>query len=141
MVDQNRRNTMKCNLVVLFLSVVCMIFCLCSCQQKYVHINNEKSFYSNYKVEEGKVYVYCSLFIENPTETEKNVALMALFEEDVRNGLLKESMIDGYSVDGNTRIFRLQRGENQLNVVFVGQHAGGNQKHDRNLPYIKIVEM
>ena len=132
---------MKCKSIILLLSIMCTILCLCSCQQKNVHINKEKSFFSDYKVEDGKVYIYCSLVIENPTEAEINVALQACFSDDVKNGLLQESMVDGYLIDGETKTFQLKNGENQLDIVFIGLHAGGKQKHDRTLPDIEIIKV
>lgn len=136
--DQSKGNIKKCKLITLFLGAVCVMFSLCSCHQKNIYIK-EESFYSDFKVENGKVYIYCRILIENLTGTEKEVALEASFENDVKNGLLKEAILKGYSINEGTKIFRLQKGENQFNVVFVGEHAGGNQKHDRALPNIKII--
>ena len=135
--EQNKKDIMKYMLLMLLSCAVCTMFCLCSCQKENIHINKEESFYSKFNVENGKVYIYCTLLIENFTETEKNIALMASFEDDVKNGLLKETIIDGYTNDGDAKIFQLQKGKNQLDVVFIGQHAGGYQKHDRTLPKIK----
>lgn len=136
---------MKCNLVMLFICIVCaigVVFCLYSCQQKNVDIKiGEKSFFSSFNVKDGKVYIYCTLYIENLAGEEKNVQLKALLKNDVKNGLLKEALIDGYSIDETTQCFQLQKGENCLEVVFIGEHAGGEQKYDRTLPDIKIIEI
>ena len=50
-------------------------------------------------------------------------------------------MVDGYLIDGETKTFQLKNGENQLDIVFIGLHAGGKQKHDRTLPDIEIIKV
>lgn len=133
---------MKCKYItffICFICIICMMICMCSCKKKNICIR-EDSFFSSFKVQDEKVYIYCTLFIDNPTEAEKSIALQALLENDVENGLLKEALIDAYSIDENTKHFQLQKGENRLEVVFIGEHAGGYKKHDRALPVIKILE-
>ncbi|MBR2861299.1 MAG: hypothetical protein IKB86_05630 [Clostridia bacterium] len=132
---------MKRKLCIVIASIVATIFCLCSCNQKNIYINTEKSFYSNFEVKDGKVYIYCSLMIDNFTESERKISLTASFKNDARIGLLKESVIEGYSIDTKTNVFYLRKGENRLEVVFVGEYAGTNQKYDRLLPDIQIAEV
>ncbi len=136
---------MKRNRIILLTCILCaiaMVFCSCSFQQKNDDIKiEEKSFFSNFKIEDGKVYVYCMLYIDNLTGEEKSIQLKATLENDVENGLLKEALIDGYSIDETTQYFQLQKGENCLEVVFIGEHAGGEQKYDRKLPDIEIIEV
>ena len=137
---------MKYKYVLSFMCVVCMMLNLFSCRQvnktqENIYIKQEQSFYSDFKVDDGKVYVYCTLLINNTTGNEMNISLVAFLDDDVKNGLLKESKLDGYSLDLKANTFQLQKGENQLDVVFVGEHAGGYKKHDRALPNIEIVEM
>ena len=130
---------MKRLLSVLF--VLCMVLSLFSCQAKEIELNEEKSYFSDFKIENGKVYIYCTLFIENKSDTEKVISLKASFEKDVEIGLLKEALVSGYSLDESTQEFQLKKGENQLDVVFVGEYAGVDKKNDRLLPDIEITEI
>ena len=130
---------MKKTLSILF--VLCMVLSLFSCQAKVIELNEEKSFFSDFKIENNKVYIYCTLFIENKSDTEKVISLKASFEKDVETGLLKEALVSGYSLDESTQEFQLKKGENQLDVVFVGEYAGVDKKNDRLLPDIEITEI
>ena len=127
-------------ILVLF-CMLCMMLSLFSCQVKDIKLNEEKSYFSDFKIENDKVYIYCTLFIENKSDTEKVISLKASFEKDVENGLLKEPLVSGYSLDESTLEFQLQKGENQLDVVFVGEYAGADKKQDRLLPDIEITEI
>ncbi len=126
---------------LVFLCIVCMTLSLFSCQAKDIKLNEEKSYFSDFKIENDKVYIYCTLFIENKSDTEKVISLNASFEKDVENGLLKEALVSGYSLDESTQEFQLKKGENQLDVVFIGEHAGADKKHNRLLPDIEITEI
>ena len=126
---------------LVLLCIVCMMLSLFSCQAKNVKLNEGKSYFSDFKMENDKVYIYCTLFIENKSDTEKVISLNASFEKDVELGLLKEALVSGYSLDESTQEFKLQKGENQLDVAFIGKYAGVNKKHDRLLPDIEITEI
>ena len=126
---------------LVLLCIVCMMLSLISCQAKDIKLNEEKSFFSDFKIENDKVYIYCTLFIENKSDTEKVISLNASFEKDVEIGLLKEVLVSGCSLDESTQEFKLQEGENQLEVVFIGKYAGVDKKHDRLLPTIEIIEI
>lgn len=127
--------------IVVFICIACMALSLFSCQSSYIKLDKEDSFFSDFKVEDDKVYIYCTLFIENQSDVEKNVVLKASLDNDAKNGLLKEAVIDGYSVDGSTKTFKLKAGENQIDVVFIGDYAGNEEKIDRLLPDIEIIEI
>ena len=62
-----------------------MMLSLFSCQAKNVKLNEGKSYFSDFKIENDKVYIYCTLFIENKSDTEKVISLNASFEKDVEN--------------------------------------------------------
>lgn len=127
--------------IVVFICIACMALSLFSCQSSYIKLDKEDSFFSDFKVEDDKVYIYCTLFIENQSDIEKNVVLKASLDNDAKNGLLKEAVIDGYSVDRSTKTFKLKAGENQIDVVFIGDYAGNEEKIDRLLPDIEIIEI
>ncbi len=127
---------------LIFTLVVIMILGLCSCQEKEIGIDTEESFYSDFEVEDEQVLIYCTILIENPTKSEANITLSANFDDDVKLGLLEEASLDGYQPDLETKTFKLIKGDNWIDVVFIGDYAGKNQKHDRLLPDIqlKVVE-
>lgn len=102
----------------------------------------EESFYSDFEVKDEKVLIYCTILIKNPTNTETNISLSANFDDDAKYGLLKEATLDGYQSDLETKIFKLIKGDNWIDVVFIGKHSGNSHKHDRLLPDIqmKVIE-
>ena len=55
-----------------------------------------------------------------------------------KNGLLKKSLLSGYASDYETTEFKLEKGDNWIEVIFIGDYAGKNQKYDRLLPEIII---
>ena len=127
--------------ILAILCMLCMMLSLFSCQTEDIKLDKEKSCFSDFKIENDKVYIYCTLYIDNKSDTEKVISLTASFEEDVENGLLKEALASGYSLDESTQEFQLEKGENQLDVVFVGEYAGVDKKNDRLLPDIEITEI
>lgn len=118
-----------------------MMLCLFSCKSNDVKLNEEKSYFSNFKIENDKVYIYCTLYVENKSVSQKVVEIMALFENDAQNGLLKEDAAVGYSIDKGENKINLYNGENQIDIVFIGEYAGTPQKSDRLLPEIVITEI
>lgn len=131
-------------LIVIVLSFI--VLCFCSCQKREISIDGKESFYSSFKIENNKVYIYCNVLIKNSKKDSVKIALSGVFENDVKNGLLKEALLkeallNGYSSDFETTEFNLEKGDNWIEVVFIGDHAGKNQKYDRLLPEIKISEL
>ncbi len=124
--------------VCLSLCIGCMLLYFSSVQQNKILINPSQSYLSHFDIQDGHVYFYCTLTIENHTSFPQYISMAALFSNDVDNGLLKNPLCDGYSQFNDSKVFLLQEGENILNVVFVGLHNGGTQKHDRTLPEIQI---
>lgn len=123
--------------------IISLLFCLflSSCKQADIYLNEEESFYSNFKVENDKVYIYCNVLIENPKKDNAQITLEGTFGNDVKNGLLKEATLQGYSIDCETSTFELVKGDNIIEVVFIGEYGGNYQKHDKLLPQINIKEL
>lgn len=107
-----------------------------------IHINYEKSFFSDFDVEEDKVYIECVLCIENNTGKQHKVKFIAESEEDKENGLIKDSKLNGYNEDLETSLFDIEPGENRITVIFVGNYGGVKQKVNRLLPkiYLEICD-
>lgn len=79
----------------------------------------------------------------NQFDTEKAVTLSTRLPEDVTLGLLKNEEIKALNEDGSELVFTIPpNASKSFNVVFVGEYAGTNKKHDRNLSeiYINILE-
>ena len=132
---------------IAFICSVCMMLCLFSCQSNGnkldndIILNKDKSLFSDFKIIDDKVYIYCTLFIDNRAGSNKDIKIKALFENDAKIGLLKEAALYGCSVDKNSGIFNLEQGENQIDIVFIGQYAGTPKKVSRALPTIEIIEI
>ena len=123
--------------MVLVLIGVCMIFGGCT-PKNTIEIVAKESFYSNYIIEGDKVYIECKLMIKNVIGNDVAIELFADFKDDVEAGLLKEAQLKGFQEDRETSEFILSQGTKRIVVVFIGDFAGTNQKHDRNLPIITI---
>ena len=85
--------------------------------------------------------MFCNLTIKNPTQKTKKIKIEADFTDDEKNGLLKEGKLIGYSVLNDCDYFIASKGKNNIEVVFIGEYGGNNQKTNRLLPDIKIVEL
>ena len=117
-----------------------MIVLLASCKTTAnISVDEENSWFSDYKVEDDKVYINCHIILKNTYDLEKTVNLSARLPEDAANGLLKHEIIKAFNEDGTQAIFVLPpNASKSFDVVFVGEFAGNNQKHDRLLPEILI---
>lgn len=104
-----------------------------------VRIIGNESFFSEYSVDGNNVYIKCEITVINRTSEVIKVGFFADFLEDVQLGLLKDTKLKGYKEDKRTEEFYLQKGQNRIVVVFIGEFAGTNQKANRNLPLIEIV--
>ncbi len=102
------------NKLLIFPLVVIIVFALCSCQKKEIRIDAEESFYSEFEVKDENVLIYCTLLIENPTNSDANITLSANFDDDVKLGLLKYASLDGYQSDLETKTFKLIKGDNWI---------------------------
>ena len=123
---------------ILLLVGVVMLFSGCT-QKNTVEIVKKESFYSDFTVEGNKVYIKCELAVDNSTGQEATVEFYADFPDDVNIGLLTSARLMGYQENGGTSEFSLAEGKQRVVVVFIGDFAGTNQKHDRNLPNITLV--
>lgn len=115
-----------------------MFVVLCSCQRKEIILNTEESFYSEFEINSNQVLIYCTLLVKNTTQKECKVKFDANFDSDVEGGLLKEADLHGYLADLKSDTFKIVKGDNWINVVFVGEFGGKEQKRNRLLPAITM---
>jgi hypothetical protein len=101
-----------------------------------LEIINEKSFLSDFDVIDDKVLIKCIIAIKNNTGSNIKYKINAISIEDVRTGLLKNEILEGFKEDLVTNVFTISANETveYEKVVFIGDFAGNKLKHDRNLP-------
>lgn len=129
----------KLLIIIVFSFIVLLLYYFSL--QRAISIDYDESYYSNFKVENDKVYINCNILIKNPNNAGSMIELAGMFDNDVKNGLLKKSLLTGYSTDCETTTFNLKKGDNWIEVVFIGDYAGKSQKYDRLLPEIRISEL
>lgn len=106
-----------------------------------IKIIEKESYYSNFHVENDKVYIECVVTIKNSDKYKKTINLSARFDEDVNIGLLKQAKIYALSSSNMKEKFEIkQNSKDTFDVVFVGDFDGTMKKHDRTLPDIDIVD-
>lgn len=104
-----------------------------------IYVQKDNSYFYDFSVENNKVYIKCSITLKNTYKTDKTVRLFANMNDDVNSGLLKQAQIYALNEDGTKSIFTIKGNSKQTyDVIFVGDYAGTNKKHDRLLPDIKI---
>jgi hypothetical protein len=107
--------------------------------KKAVEIVYEDSYFSDFYVEDEKVYIECALSVNNATGAEQAVEFVADCSDDVKGGLLKYAELHSYSADHETVKFHIPTGETRIEVIFIGEFAGNAQKQNRLLPNITVV--
>lgn len=120
-----------------------LIFSLASCSVEKTPIldNSDKSYFVDFYTDDDYVYIECVLNIYNPNNTEAEVRISAIDNEDVEIGLLKSSVLTAIDKESEDEVFRLKSGENTLTVLFRGDYAGIYQITSRELPrFISITE-
>ena len=126
---------------------VCLIICLTlsSCGKNAeitehdVDIVEEGSAFINYEVKDDNVYLYCCVIVKNTSGDEKQFYIAGDFKDD-EGLLLCESELTAHNTEDNSDVFTLSgKSEKQFNIVFIGDFAGVNQKHDRLLPKMEAI--
>ena len=103
------------------------------------------SWFSDFKVENGLVWLECELTLENRTAEPISGCLEAWFPGDVGT-LVKEKRLPGLpaseaeTMDGTAlpdpAVLEFAPGRTTLRVVFIGTFAGTDLKQDRLLPQL-----
>lgn len=129
--------------VISFSICIFLIFALSSCTVEKTPIldNSDQSYFVDFYTDDDYVYIECVLNIYNPNNTESEVKISAIDNEDVEIGLLKDADLTAIEKDSGKDIFRLKSGENKIAVLFKGEYAGIYQITSRELPrFIYINE-
>lgn len=119
------------------------LFSLCSCSVEKTPIldNSDKSYFVDFYTDDDYVYIECVLNIYNPNNTESEVKITAVDNEDVDIGLLKRASLTAVDKESQSDVFRIKSGENTITVLFKGEYAGIYQITSREIPrFITIRE-
>ena len=124
---------------IIFIAIIGLWFTVAQ-NMKRIEIIKAESYFHEFEVIDDTVYIRCYATIKNTFKEDKTIAISASFPEDVKNGLLKFSELDAYDADNEKEVFTIpKKSQQSFNIVFVGESAGGNTKHDRLLPEMKIT--
>ena len=138
-------------MIVIFILFVILLGLLSKKNKVAIIIDKEHSCFHDFKIYNGKVYMYCTITLENITDNDLLFSIFAESYEDKVNGLITNERMKGYEweIDEKTRdmkvtdkkIFFINRKQkiSELKIVFIGEHGSGNMKDNRNLPDIYIV--
>lgn len=125
--------------------IICavLLFSLSSCSVEKAPIldNSGNSYFVDFYTDDDYVYIECVLNIYNPNNTESEVKISAIDNEDVEIGLLKSKNLVAIDKESEKDVFRLKSGENTITVLFRGEYAGIYQITSREIPrFIYISE-
>lgn len=125
--------------------IICavLLFSLSSCSVEKTPIldNSDNSYFVDFYTDDDYVYIECVLNIYNPNNTESEVKISAIDNEDVEIGLLKSKNLVAIDKESEKDVFRLKSGENTITVLFKGEYAGIYQITSREIPrFIYISE-
>ena len=125
--------------------IICavLLFSLSSCSVEKTPIldNSDNSYFVDFYTDDDYVYIECVLNIYNPNNTESEVKISAIDNEDVEIGLLKSKNLVAIDKESEKDVFRLKSGENAITVLFRGEYAGIYQITSREIPrFIYISE-
>ena len=123
-------------LIVIFLAVVlCFALFSCGAGGNVVIIRSE-SFFNEFKVEDGKTSLLCSITVRNNLSYDAEFTLSAKADKaDVSSGLFR----DGSLADTSTEPYKLKAGEKKtFEVTFTGENGGGAIKNNKLLPQISV---
>ena len=138
-------------MIVIFILCVILLGLLSKKNKEAIIIDKEHSYFHDFKIYNGKVYMYCTITLENITDNDLLFSIFAESYEDKVNGLITNERMKGYEweIDEKTidmkvtdkKIFFINRKQkiSELKIVFIGEHGSGNMKDNRNLPDIYIV--
>ena len=138
-------------MIVIFILCVILLGLLSKKNKEAIIIDKEHSYFHDFKIYNDKVYMYCTITLENITDNNLSFSIFAESYKDKVNGLITNERMKGYEweIDEKTRdmkvtdkkIFFINRKQkiSELKIVFMGEHGSGYMKDNRNLPDTYIV--
>ena len=132
---------MKKLISILIFTISLFFLCSCSVEKTPILDNSDKSYFVDFYTDDDYVYIECVLNIYNPNNTESEVKITAVDNEDVDIGLLKRASLTAVDKESQSDVFRIKSGENTITVLFKGEYAGIYQITSREIPrFITIRE-
>lgn len=132
---------MKKLISILIFTISLFSLCSCSVEKTPILDNSDKSYFVDFYTDDDYVYIECVLNIYNPNNTESEVKITAVDNEDVDIGLLKRASLTAVDKECQSDVFRIKSGENTITVLFKGEYAGIYQITSREIPrFITIRE-
>lgn len=126
-------------LLMLILGLVMFFVLRGKIAREQIALIKEESYFSDFHIKDGKVYVECCVTIENVSNTNKNVTFTAIMNEDYKCGLLKQKRLNVLDVENNEIVFQIHaNSKDTYELTFVGEHGNNSQKANRLLPPIDI---
>ena len=142
---------------VILVAVLCLSFISGCDPVKGVVELSPDSFYDRMIIKDGKVYMLCRLEFVNNSRFDLSADVIAASAEDAENGLLKDRSLSLYIISANSlsdvneeNIEELLEPADGIRIsghgtvrylaCFVGEHGGGMEKHDRELPDNIIID-
>ncbi len=141
---------------VILAALFCLVFAFgCGPVHGKVELS-ENSFFDRFIIHDGKASMLCCLEFVNYTGADQTIEVAAKSPEDAKNGLLKDSSLKLFIINADdlaevdeSNIDRLLEPAESISIAgqgtvrymacFVGEHGGGLQKYDRELPQISIT--
>ena len=123
---------------------ICLLaaFSLCACGgTSDIVLLKKESYFNQFYIKGNKVCVDCNIVLHNQSDKVKKVKLLAHMKEDADNGLLKDTEVNGYDKNENDVFVLPANSKEEYKVNFIGDFAGKEEKRNRNLPEIEIIEV
>lgn len=125
--------------ILILISVFASLYGCADKNSSVILDNSENSYFVDFYTEGDSVYIECVLNIYSESDTE--ITISAIDNENVEGGLLKSPTLTGIDKNDNDEIFKLQAGENEVTVLFKGEYAGVFNISKREIPrFIEIDE-
>lgn len=138
--ENMKRNTVITCVFVLCVAVSVAFVPFLTYTMHPLHIVKNASYFSDYYVDSDKVYTKCVVTVRNSGPGRMEFLLYADMDKDARSGLLKNGNLEGYNEALSNERFVLEgKTTETFSVIFVGDYAGSNTKHDRYMPRISFM--
>ncbi len=136
--------------LLLVISILSVFFLICGCSavendDSVLTWNTEKSGFSEYSIENNKVYFDYKICFENHSEENLTISVCAIFKPKELKGWVKENDLSNkfFAVDENENIARYSipaKSEETVTLKFVGEYLGGTVNKNLSFPEELMIE-
>ena len=137
-------------IVIIFFAVVIVICAAVmgfltfgNSQKGSVEIVEDKSYLSDFVVQDGETRINCVLTFKNNSDKDITFSVKAHFTDDYESGLVSDEYVIGICEDTGEEIITIKAGETieYKGVAFCSKNNGSEIKSDRLLPDLTIEEI